>query len=312
MATQTLEMAKLLINNEIVAGLVEDYITLNPMFDLIPWTGYEGQGLIVNRELTLGPTEKAAVGATITATAKSASTFTQKIFKATKIIGDAEMDGLVQAQQVSAGVDQVSLEIRLKAKDLGRKFQEGMAKDDGSSPNMNSFHTLCDSTQYTTAATTQTIEFVLLDELLDLVVSKGGEVDYIMMPDRTIRSYKVLLRALGGTPADWVVTLPSGRKVITYEGIPIFKNQWLSITETANGAALTTGALTSVWAGVFDDGSNKIGCAAIHPASVPAGIMMQYVGAQEAKDVDIWRVKQYANFALFSRKGLARLPSISN
>jgi len=312
MATQTLAMAQLLINNEIVAGLVEDYITLNPMYDLIPWTGYEGQGLIVNRELTLGPTEKAAVGATITATAKTSSTFTQKIFKATKLIGDAEMDGLVQAQQVSAGVDQVALEIRLKAKNLSRQFQEGMALDDGSSPNMNSFHSLVDATQYTAAATTQTVEFLLLDELLDLVLSKGGESDFLMMPDRTIRSYKVLLRALGGTPADWVVTLPSGRKVITYEGIPIFRNQWLSTTETANGAALTTGTLTSVWAGVFDDGSSKIGCAGIHPSSVPGGIMMQYVGAQEAKDVDIWRVKQYANFALFSRKGLARAPSISN
>lgn len=312
MATQTLPMAKLLINNEIVRGVAEDFISVNPIFDVLPFTGYDGQGLIVNRELTLGPTEVASVGATITSTAKTASTFTQKVFTATKLIGDAEMDGLVQAQSVSAGVDQTALEISLKAKSLGRLFQTGMAQGTGTSPQMNSFDSLCDSTQYTTAATTQVLSFELLDELCDLVLAKDGQVDWIMMPARTIRSYKVLLRALGGTPADWVVTLPGGRTTISYEGIPIFRNDYLSVAETSNGAALTGGALTSVWAGVFDDGSNKIGIAGIHPSSVPAGIMVENVGAQEQKDVTIWRIKQYANFALFNRKGLARLTSISN
>ena len=120
MATQTLAMAALLINNEIVRGVAEDFISVNPIYDVLPFTGYDGQGLIVNRELTLGPTEVASVGATITSTAKTASTFTQQVFSATKLIGDAEMDGLVQAQSSSAGVDQVALEISLKAKSLGR------------------------------------------------------------------------------------------------------------------------------------------------------------------------------------------------
>ncbi len=312
MATQILAQAKLLINNEIVRGVAEDFISVNPIYDLLPFTGYDGQGLIVNRELTLGPTEVSSVGSTITGTAKTASTFTQKVFTATKLIGDAEMDGLVQAQSQSAGVDQTAVEISLKAKSLGRLFQTGMAQGTGSTPQMNSLHSLCDATQFTAASTTQILSFILMDELLDLVLAKDGQVDWIMMAARTIRSYKVLLRGLGGTPADWVVTLPSGRTVITYEGIPIFRNDYLSTAETANGAALTTGALTSVYAGCFDDGSNKVGIAGIHPSSVPAGLQVEPVGAQEAKDVTIWRVKQYANFALFNRKGLARLPSISN
>ena len=312
MATQTLAMAKLLINNEIVSGVAEDFISVNPIYDVLPFVGYEGQGLIVNRELTLGPTEIADVGATITTTAKTASTFTQKVFKATKLIGDAEMDGLVQAQSVSAGVDQTALEISLKAKSLGRLFQTGIATGTGTAPQMNSLDSLCDATQYTTASTTQVLSFELLDELCDLVLAKDGQVDFIMMHKTTIRSYKVLLRALGGVPADWVMELPGGRTTISYEGIPIFRNDFLTHTETLNGGALTGGVLTSVWAGCFDDGSNKIGIAGVHPISVPAGIVVERVGAQEQKDVTIWRIKQYANFALFNRKGLARLPSISN
>jgi len=310
MATQTLAEAAKLINNEIVAGVAEDIISINPLFDVLPFVGYDGQAIIVNREDTLGDVENLAINDAIGA--KNAATFGQDTFSAIKIIGDAEMDGLVQAQSVSAGVDQIAIEIASKAKSVGRQFQTGMAQGNGTAPNMHSLHSMCDASQYTTTSAGQALSFELLDELLDLVKAKDGEVDFIMMPPRTIRSYKVLLRALGGTPADWVVTLPGGRTTISYEGIPIFKNEYLSVAETADGAGITGGALTSVWAGCFDDGSQKVGIAGIHPNSTPAGIMVDYIGKQEAKDAEIWRIKQYANMAMFNRRGLARLTSINN
>ena len=310
MATQTLVEAKKLINNEIIVGVAEDIISVNPAFELLPFIGYDGQAILHNRENALGDSQVLAIGGTITA--KAASTTTQTPYTSTKLIGDAEMDGLVQAQSSSAGVDQIAREISSKAKSIGRLFRTGIATGTGTSPQMNSYHSLCDAGQYTTASAGQAISFALLDELMDLVKSKDGQVDFIEMPSRTIRAFKVLLRALGGTPADWVVALPSGRTVLSYEGIPIFKNEYLSVVETANGAALTGGALTSIWAGCFDDGSQKIGMAGIHPSSVPAGIMVEPVGAAETKDETIWRVKQYANLAMFNRKGLARLPSINN
>ena len=81
-----------------------------------------------------------------------------------------------------------------------------------------------------------------MDELLDLVKAKDGQVDWIMMPARTLRAYKALVRALGGVTSDMVRVLDSGRTVDAYNGIPIFKNEYLSVVETANGAALTGGA----------------------------------------------------------------------
>lgn len=314
MATQTLPQAALLINNEIVRGVAEDFITLNPIFSFLPFMGYEGQAIVVNRELTLGGVGVSAVGVTLTSTMKTAATFTQKSFRATKLIADAEMDGLVQAQSVSAGVDQVAIEISSKAKNLGRQFQTGMATGTGSSPQMNSLHSLCSTSQYTTASTTQVLSFALLDELLDLVKTKDGECDFLMMPARTLRALKVLYRALGGTTPTHVLEMPDGTKrtIYLYEDIPVFKNEYLPVVETANAAAITGGALTSVWAGVWDDGSQKIGLSAIHPISVPAGIVVHPVGYKEDHDEEIWRLKQYANMALFNIKGLARLTSISN
>ena len=310
MATQTLAEAQKLIRNQIVKGVAQDIISINPLYDMLPFTGYTGQALLVDRENALGDADFFAVDATITT--KNPASFTQVPFTATKIIGDAEMDGLVKAQSASAGVDQLAYEISSKAKSIGRQFQTGMATGSGTSPAMNSLHSLCDSAQYTAASAGQALSFELLDQLLDLVKAKDGQVDWIMMPARTIRSYKTLLRALGGAAIHEVITLPGGRQVPAYSGIPIFKNEYLSVTETANGAALTTGALTSVWAGVFDDGSQKIGVAGIHPESVPAGIQVEPVGPQEAKDSEIVRVKMYANFVNFNRRGLARLTSINN
>ena len=310
MASQTLAEAKKLINNQIVVGVAEDIISLNPIFAMIPFDGYSGQAILANAQTTQGDSQVLAVDATITAKAQSASTTTT--FTATKLIGDVEMDLLVQAQSESAGVDQIAIEVSSKAKSIARLFQAGMATGSGATPQMNSMHSMVDASQFTTASATQTLQFALLDELLDLVKSKDGQVDWIQMPARTMRSYKVLLRALGGVPADWVITLADGRTTIAYESVPVFKNEFLSIAETANGALLTTGALTSVWAGNFDDGSRKVGVAGIFPASTPMGIDVQAVGAQEAKDSQILRVKWYTNFANFNRRGLARLPSISN
>lgn len=312
MATQTLAEAAKLINNEIIEGVAEDIITVNPIFSSLPFIGFDGQGIVHNRENALGDAQVLAVGGTITA--KAAATFTQQTFLPTTIIGDAEVNGLVQATSGSAGVDQMAVEVSSKAKSVARQFQSGMATGDGSAPNMNSLHSLCDATQYTTASAGQALSFELLDELMQLVVAKDGAVDFIMMPARTIRSYRALVRALGGAHAEELVTLGDGTemRLPVYNGVPIFRNDYLSVTETANGAATTGGTLTSVYAGCFDDGTRRTGVAGIYPNGSGAGLQVQAIGAAETKDEEIMRVKHYTNFALFNRKGLARLTSINN
>ena len=312
MASQTLAQAALHISDEIVQGVAEDIVTTNPIWQVMPWTGYAGQAVLVNRENVLGDAQHLAVGGTITA--KAASTSVQTPFTAVTTIGDAEMNGLVQAQSVSGGVDQLMAEITSKAKSVGRLLQTGMATGTGSSPQLHSMHTLCDASQFTTAAATQALSFELLDELLDLIKAKDGEVDFLQMAGRTLRSYRTLVRALGGVNETMAFEMPNGRSrnVDVYNGIPIFQNDYLSVAETANGAALTGGALTSVYGGCFDDGTNKIGVSMIHPEGTPVGIAVENVGVAETKDESITRIKSYSNFVSFNRRGLARLTSISN
>lgn len=311
MATQTLAEAKKFISDEIVSGVVEDIITTNPLWNVMPWTGYAGQAILVNRENALGDAQHLAVGGTITA--KSASTATQVPFTAVTTIGDAEMNGLIQAQSLSGGVDQMMAEVSSKAKAVGRLLQTGMASGTGTSPQLHSYHTLCDATQFTTASAGQALSFALLDELLDLVKAKDGEVDYLVCNGKQLRKYRTLVRALGGVNETMAFDMGNGRtrNVDIYNGIPIFQNDFITSTETANGAALTTGALTSIYAGCFDDGTNKIGQSMIYPDGVPVGVQVEMIGAAEAKDETITRVKSYSNFVNFNRRGLARLTSLT-
>lgn len=299
--------------DELIAGVVEDIYTLNPIYAVTPWYGYKGSGVTVNREATLGDAQILDLGDTITA--KTGSTVDQVTYRATTILGDTENNGLQVAESGSDINDLEAIEISSKAKSVGRLIQAGWAGT-SSDPNaalINSMHSLIDSEQYTPSngvgGAALTLE--MLDALLSLVDSKDGMVDWIQMTQRELIKYKALLRALGGTPAEWVVTLPDGRTTLGYEGVPIFVNRYLSVTETDDGAALTGGTQSSVYAGNWDDGTKKIGCSMIYPEASEMGISVENIGAKETADETIWRVKSYSNFAVFNKRGIARLTGIS-
>ena len=146
-----------------------------------------------------------------------------------------------------------------------------------------------------------------MDELLDTVTDKDGQVDYITMNARPLRSYMGLLRALGGASINEVVTLPSGAEVPSYRAVPIFRNDYLPIDQTKG----TESAATTILAGTLDDGSRQHGIAGLTAANM-AGIQVVDVGESETKDEHIWRTKWYSGLACFSLKGLAGLNGVNN
>ena len=127
------------------------------------------------------------------------------------------------------------------------------------------------------------------------------------MPARTIRSYKALLRGLGGASIDDTVELANGGRVIGYNGVPIFRNDYIPLNQTKG----TGSNQTTIFAGTFDDGSRSHGLAGL-TAENASGINVVDVGEAEDKDEHIWRVKWYAGLALFSEKGLSCADGITN
>lgn len=306
MASVTLTESAKLAQNELVAGVIENVITVNKMFEVIPFDGIDGNALAYNRENVLGDVDVEGVGDTIGA--KAAATFTQVTSSLTTIIGDAEVNGLIQATRSGDGNDQTAVQIASKAKSAGRLWQDHFINGTGSSNQFNGLINLCVAGQ--TAATGTNggaLSFAFLDEMLDLVVDKDGQVDYITMHARTLRSYLALLRALGGASIGDVVQLPSGAEVPAYRGVPIFRNDYIPINQTKGSGS----AQTTIFAGTFDDGSRQHGIAGL-TAEEMAGIQVVPVGEAETKDEFIWRVKWYCGLALFSEKGLACADGITD
>jgi len=245
------------------------------------------------------------VGGTITA--KAAATFTKVNSNLTSIIGDAEVNGLIQATR-SSTTDQEATQVASKAKSAGRQYQDQLINGDGTGDEFSGLLTLCASGQKAaTGNNGSNLSFEIMDELLDLVLDKDGVVDYMAFPARTIRAYKALLRGLGGASIDDMYELPSGARVIAYSNVPIFRNDWIPVDQTKGGSSATT----TIFAGTLDDGSRTHGIAGLTAAN-SAGIVVEDVGIHQTRDETITRVKWYCGLALFNEKGLALADGIKN
>jgi hypothetical protein len=321
MATVTLAESAKLAQNDLVAGVIENIITVNNMFEVLPFDGIDGNALSYNRENALGPVAAIAVGEDIGAavaaggnqaerlTAKNAATFTNLTASLITLMGDAEVNGLIQMTRSSDGNDQTAVQIGSKAKSAGRKYQNVMVN--GVSGTNNEFDgllaLLAAGQTAATGANGGALSFAFIDEMIDLVTDKDGAVDWIMMHARTIRSFKALLRGLGGASINEVVVMPSGQSVPSYGGIPIFRNDWNPINQVKG----TGSAQTTMFAGTLDDGSRQHGIAGL-TAARQSGVNVQDVGISETKDEHIWRVLWYCGLVNFSQLGLAGADGITN
>ena len=317
MASVTLVESAKLAQDELVAGVIENVITVNQMYGVLPFDEIEGNSLKYNRENALGGVGVSGVGDTIgsgdsnpltggSGEAKDAATFTEVYSGLTTILGDAEVNGLIQNTRSGDGNDQAAIQIGSKSKHLGRVYQHMLINGTGASDQFDGLINLCASGQTRTAATDgQALALSHLDELMDLVTVKDGEVDYFAMHSRERRAYRALLRGLGGAAIMEVYELPEGQEVIAYSGVPVFRNDYIPIDQTQGNS---TDAST-IFAGTLDDGSRSNGLAGL-TSSEMMGINVVPVGESETKDEFIWRVKWYAGMALFSEKALACAPGM--
>lgn len=307
MASVTLVESAKLTQDLLVQGVIENIITVNPIYQIMPFMPISGNAISYNRELALGDTEFITVGDTIVA--KAAATFTNVTSALKVLIGDAEVDHFIQATR-SNKTDQKAQQVASKAKSIGRLFQNQMINGDATNPtdSFDGLLRLIAAAQKITPSTNgDPLSFAILDTLMDLVKSKDGQVDFFMMPARTIRSYMALLRALGGASINEVITLPNGAQQMAYRGVPIFKNDWIPVNQT-QGA---TNTCTTVFAGCFDDGSGKVGVSGL-TSEENSGVFVTEVGESETKNETITRVRFYAGLAVFSELSIAMAAGITN
>ena len=296
-------------NAELVPNIVFQAFQDDEFTSRIPAYGYTGPGVENIREVTPGDVQGLAVGGTITA--KAGSTTARTTYRAVTTIGDIELNGLLMAESGSNGVDMLAQEIDSKSREIGKYTATQIATGTGSSPSWNSLPSLTDGSQYTTASAGRALTLSGLNELLNLV--KPGMADAIVMPQIGINLVRLIWYNLGGTVPEMAINMPNGqtRTVVKHNGVPILGSDYLSVAETANGAALTGGALFSVYAIKFDRGDARSGLSLIYPANGPsAGVQIFTAGIKDLKDEEITRLWTYWNLANFNIQSLARHASI--
>lgn len=301
MATVTLAQAALLTDDIVVQGVIENIVTVNEVFKDLPFVPVVGTTKSYNRELVLGDAQKLAIDGTITA--KAAATTTRIDDSLTTLIGDAEVNGLLQATGMAGG-DLVGQQVASKAKSVGRLYEQMMITGDKTgnpTTDFNGLENVVSAGQ--TIAAAGALTFTLLDQLVGKVISQGTKVDFLMANYREMLTLADLQRtALGGTDAEWVTV--NGVRTLFWAGIPVFRNDYIPI----NAGVGTNEA--SIYAGNFDDGSESVGIAGLTSID-DFGINIDNIGKAENKDNDIWRIKFYAGFSSFSDLGLARLEGIT-
>lgn len=317
MASVTLIESAKLAQDMLVAGVIEDIITVNQMYEMLPFDEISGNSLKYQRENALGGVGVAGVGDVIgsgdanpltggSGEGKDPATFTEVYSGLTTILGDAEVNGLIQATRSGDGNDQTAVQIASKSKHAGRLFQHMLVNGTGAGDQFTGMLSLCAAAQKVTSATDgDVMSLEKMDNIADLVTAKDGQVDFYAMNARERRKYRALLRALGGAGIMETITLPSGQEIMSYGAVPVFRNDYIPIDQT-QGASVDA---STIFAGCFDDGSRSNGLAGLTAEGV-AGITVTDVGESETKDEHIWRVKWYCGLALFSEKALAAATGI--
>jgi len=228
---------------ELQAGVIDNVITSDDLFGVVPFKPFDGKSYDYNRENDLGSAAFYAVNDTLS---ESAATFTKLSQELRRIIGQVDVDQYLQSQTSDTN-NQTAVQISKKSKVVGRLFAEKMITGD-SAVDANEFDGMLKIASGLAATQNQdngaagaALGYDDLDWLIDAV--KVGGMRAFVMNSRTLRSYIALQRALGGTTPE---TLEIGGTVFSaYRGRPILKNDWIPIDEDPSG---TSRATLSVWA----------------------------------------------------------------
>ncbi len=218
---------------DLQTGVIENIVTSDEVFGLLPFEPIEGKFKDYNRENGLGDADFFDVNDALT---ESAATFTALSQALKRIIGQVDVDEFLE-MALSDQQDQTAVQIAKKSKVVGRKFANALVNGnvavrvkefDGMRALAKG---LAASQNILAAAAGAAFSYDHLDELLDAV--KVGDNPVFVMNSRTIRSYVKLQRALGGTTPE---TVSIGDRVFSaYRGRPILKNDYMPVDESPIG-----------------------------------------------------------------------------
>jgi hypothetical protein len=293
--------AEKMSSNQLVAGLIEEIITVNEFFSLLPFAQVNGKAYVYHRENTLPTVSFLDPNDTVT---EDAGTFTEIVSKLRILAGDVDVDNFLN-ETMSDTDSQLALQLALKTKAMARQFQDTSVNGD-SVANTKSFdgmRVLTPAGQTTAAAVNGgALTLTMLDQLIDMVPNKP---DFIMMRSGTRRAFVSLIRAASGNTGALLQHPNFDVPVLAHNGVPIIINDFLPANEVQG----TSGAVcTSIYAARCNEMDGLHGLY----GGDSAGFRVESIGAVQNKDAVRTRVKWYCGMALKSTKSIARLSGVTN
>lgn len=292
--------AEKLSNNQLIAGVIEEVIEKDELFALLPFVGVNGKAYVYDRENGLSGADFLDPNDTVP---ESAATFTEVTAKLRILAGDVDVDKFLQ-ETMSDTNDQKAVQIAAKAKAVARKFKQTLVNgdNDANPKEFDGLRKLVTASQTMEAgANGAALTLSMLDELADMVPYGA---DCFIMRKGTVRAYRALLRATGGTDAAMIEIPNFGMPVLAHNGIPIIVNDYLPGDEVQG----TNDKTCSVYAVRLNEADGFHGLY----GGADAGFRVEEIGTVQNKDATRTRVKWYCGVALKSTKSLARLKGVTN
>ncbi len=115
-------VAEEISNNHLVAGVIEEIITEESLYALLPFTQVNGKAYVYNRETKLGDSNFMAQNSNIT---DEASEFKSVTTHLRILIGDVDVDKFLDATMSDIN-SQKAIQLAMKAKGMGRRFKDAI------------------------------------------------------------------------------------------------------------------------------------------------------------------------------------------
>ncbi len=290
----TLQDASRLSQDMLVRGVVETVIEESAVLRYLPFVQVVGNSLRYNQEESLGDVQFYGVGDTWD---ESAMAVVEKNAKLAILGGDADVDAFLQ-QTYADPNDLRALVVSAKAKALAHTFSDTFFNGDSAvdALKFDGVKKLSAGTRtMSKGANGAVLALDHLDELVDMI--KPGSPHALFMSKRTRRKLSSLRRASGSVLE--TSTDAFGRRVLSYDGIPVEVDDFISDAETKG----TSTDCSSIYAVQFGFQTGLCGLD-------NGGIQVQPLGALETKDAWRTRIKWYCGLALFRNIALARLEGV--
>lgn len=288
--------AEKLSNNDLQRGVIEEIITLDEVFQILPFVKTNGKAYVYNREATIVEGDFLDPNAVVN---EGAATFVNVVAQLKILAGDVDVDKFLN-ETMSDTNEQLATQIALKAKGIARKWAATFINGDetGTPQEFDGLINLVTVGQTITGAGANgdAMTLSMLDELADKIPHGP---DAFVMNGIAIRQYRNLLRTVGGgTDANMLQLKNFDRPMLTHNGIPILKNDYILADETKG----TTTDAMSIYAVRMNE---QDGVHGIYGGE-SAGIRIENIGTVQNKDAWRVRVKWYSGLALKSTLSLAR------